>query len=90
MYAITTKSVLKSILIIGLLAVVYSPVMANEHDAECAKHHQNKTNWDVSQNHLDKANPNNFCHNAIEPKELEKYSSDETVTNHDGYYVDGN
>jgi hypothetical protein len=61
--------------------------MANDHDTECVKQHQNKTNWDKSQNHLDVANPNNFCHNLIEQKEPDRISSDETVTNHDGYAV---
>jgi len=88
MYAITKKSVLKSISTLGLLAVVYTnPVMANDHDTECVKQHQNKTNWDKSQNHVDVANPNNFCHNLIEQKEPDRISSDETVTNHDGYAV---
>ena len=89
MYAITKKSVLKSIATLGLLTVAYTnPVMANDHDTEWVKQHEHKTNWDKSQNHLDIANPNNFCHNSIEQKEPDRISSGETITNHDGYAVD--
>ena len=89
MYAITKKYVLKSIATLGLLTVAYTnPVMANDHDKECVKQHEHKTNWDKSQNHLDIANPNNFCHNSIEQKEPDRISSGETITNHDGYAVD--
>ncbi|MFI3221845.1 MAG: hypothetical protein QX191_02295 [Methylococcaceae bacterium] len=47
MYTINKINALKSITVLGFLAAAYtSPVMANEHESNCAKHIQNKIAWD--------------------------------------------
>ena len=49
MVAINQKTILKSISILGFLTAFHmTPVMANEHEADCAKHIQNKVAWDSS------------------------------------------
>ena len=71
MYAISQKNVLRSLTIVGFLATSYiSPVMANEHESECAKHIQNKIAWD-SNGHAqwEQTNINKLCQGTVKPKE---------------------
>ena len=71
MYTINKKNALKTIGVLGLVAVVYtSPVIANEHELNCAKHIQDKITWD-SNGHTqwEQTNINKLCQGTTKPKE---------------------
>ena len=71
MYETNKKYALKTLAALGFLAVVYtSPVMANEHESDCAKHIQDKIAWD-SNGHTqwEQANINKLCQGTNKPKE---------------------
>lgn len=71
MYAINQKNALKSIVIIGLLAAAYTtPVMANEHELDCAKNIQGKIAWDNNGNtKWEENNVTKLCKGTSKPKE---------------------
>ena len=71
MNAINQNIALKSIVILGFLAALHtSPVMANEHESDCAKHIQDKIAWD-SNGHTqwEQTNINKLCQGTTKPKE---------------------
>jgi hypothetical protein len=71
MCAISQKTILKSLTILGFLAASYtSPVMANEHESDCSKHIQDKIAWD-SNGHTqwEQININKLCQGTTKPKE---------------------
>ena len=71
MYAINQKTILKSISILGFIATAYAnPVMANEHESECANHIQDKISWDGNgHNQWEQVNLNKLCQGTTKPKE---------------------
>ena len=71
MVAINPKTILKSISILGFLTALHmSPAMANEHEADCAKHIQDKVAWDSSgHTKWEKNNITKLCNGTTVAKE---------------------